>query len=1092
MLASCYVRPPFTILLLALCLNVSARSFSQKVTLSFRDVPLSRVLDEISRQTNVSIIYREDVFHTRVSVHVRNSTVEEALEACLRGQPLTYRIENNSVLIQERPSPPGGPLEGKVVDERGSPLAGVTVEVKGAQQAAVTDDKGVFSFTSIDPDATLVVSYVGYQTEEIKLRGRSFLDIRLTPSTKALDQVVVIGYGTQHKRDVTSAISTIDTKDISSRPIVSGVEALTGKAPGVQVTVPSGTPGGDLSVRIRGVGSPNGSEPLYVVDGVLTNDIRGLDPGNIESISILKDASAAGIYGAAGSTNGVVMITTKKGAKGKAKIEASTYTGIQQIVKKIAVLNNQQWLDLETEIFGTAPTIPSYYNLTTTNNNWQNLIYHSAAQTGANVGMSGGSEKGTYYLGVGYLTQDGIMVGSNFDRYSAKLSVDQNAANWLSLGANLNYNRSNQRTVPQDESAQNGGAVIAALVTPEYIPIKMPSNAPYPGVYGYSSFYSGDNPLSDIYNNTNSTLENHLLGDAYVEVKLPWALKYRSQFNIVLDNSNYNYFLDPYNNLYGITLQGKGQNNSSETFRWAWDNTLTFDKTFGAHSINIVAGTSALDENIFLSSQSGTGFSSNAVQTLNAASAQYSISTQKFEWTTHSYFGRFMYAYKNRYLLTGTLRADGSSRVGSNNYWGTFPALSAGWKISQEKFMQNVLWIEDLKLRAGWGATGNLPPYTVLYPSYTLLSAGASYAYSGSNVEPGVSPGTQLGNPAMKWESAHQTNVGFDAGFLSHRLSVSADYYYKKVYNMIFTQQLPLTTGGLVTAVNLPGYDVNKGFEYSIDATVIHTHDISWDVTWNMSINHNEMEGLDTAISYQTGGVTVGGSKAPIYTGLIKNGYSLGTFYGYQALGVNAATGNMTYSANPTSLGSALPKYTFGLGSEWRYKAFTLSLLFDGVQGNKVYDETRMEIENLTGYNNESAAVLARWKNDGDVTAIPRALDNGTTNATAAALLQSQIASNYVENGSFVRLRNATLGYAFDPKVLRRLELSGLRIYVTAQNLFTITKYKGYYPEINGFGQGTNNQAVNAGVGATLMALGIDNGAYPVARTYIVGVNIQL
>jgi TonB-linked SusC/RagA family outer membrane protein len=1095
-----------TFFILVVCMQASARGFSQKVTLSFKNVPLSRVLNEISRQTGVSVIYKEDAFTSTVSVtiHVRNSTVEEALAACLKDQPFTYRIEGNSILIQEidsaagpgsalsPPPPPGIHVEGKIVDESGQPMLGVTIEVKGTHTGTTTNDKGEFSLNGVDPDATLVATYVDYEVATIKLNGRTSVSFKMTRFNKALEQLVVIGYGTTRKKDITSAVSVVDTKDISSRPLVSGAEDLEGKAPGVQVVTASGTPGADLSVRIRGIGSPNGSEPLYVVDGVLANDISGLDPNNIESISVLKDASAAGIYGAAGSTNGVVMITTKQGSKGKPKVDVSVYTGIQSIIKKIPVLNNQEWVNLNTEIYGVAPTIPNYYNLSTTNNNWQDLIYRNAAQTGANVGMSGGSDKGTYYFGLGYLDQDGIMVGSNFKRYSVKFSIDQNATDWLTVGANINYNRSISRTISQDASSQNGGAVMSALVTPEYVPIKMPSNAPVPGVYGYSTFFSGDNPLSDIFNNSNNTLQNHILGNAYVEIKLPFSLKYRSSFNVILDNNNYQYFLDPYNNLYGITLSGKATQNYSETFRWAWDNTLTFNRSFGLHNVNVVVGTSALEESIFLSAQSGTGFSSSSVQTLNGASSQFSVSTNNFGWTTNSWFGRATYSYHDKYLLTGTFRADASSRVGVNEEWRTFPAVSAGWRVSNETFMENVNWIQDLKIRAGWGATGNLPPYTILYPSYTLLNPGAGYQYSSDPASPGVSPGSQIGNPDLKWESAHQTNIGFDASFAHHRVTVSADYYYKKVTDMIFFEQLPLTTGGKTTAVNLPGFDINQGFEYSIDANVIKNKDFGWDLIWNMSTNKNKMTGLDTGISFQTGPVEVGGSKAPIYTGIIKNGLPLGTFWGYQSQGVDPKSGNFVYSANPGNLGSALPKFTYGLTSDLHYKSFDLSLLFDGVYGNKVYDETRMEIENLTGFNNESAAVLGRWENQGDNTSIPRALGNGTTNVNAAALLQSQIASNYVESGSFFRLRNATLSYSLDQRWLKHVSVAGCRVYVTAQNVFTIDHYKGYYPEINGFGTGTNNQAVNAGQGLSLLALGIDNGTYPVARTYVVGINVTL
>ncbi|HEX3386314.1 MAG TPA: SusC/RagA family TonB-linked outer membrane protein, partial [Mucilaginibacter sp.] len=542
-------------------------------------------------------------------------------------------------------------VSGLVKDDQGASLPGVTVTIKGTNTAVSTDANGKYSI-SVPGNGTLIFSFIGFNSQEQPVNNRPVINVSMSSGNKQLNEIVVVGYGTQKKSDITSAIATVSVKDISTRPIVSPEEALIGKAPGVQVSIPSSEPGHDLSVKIRGIGSVNGVEPLYVVDGVLVNDIKTVDPNSIESISILKDASSTSIYGAAGSTNGVVMITTKQGSKGKSAIDADFSTGIQQISKKIPVLNNQQWLGLQTEIDGgTAPVLPSYYSLNT-NNNWQDLVYHNAMQTNANIGVSGGGESGTYYFGLGYLNQDGIMVGSNFDRYSTKFSVNQTANSWLKIGGNINYNRSNQRTVPQNASAAHGGAVISALVTPEYVPVIMPAGSPNPGVYGYSTFYSGDNPLSDIYNNTNNTIANNLLGDAFAEIKLPFGIVYRSQLNLTVENSNYQYFLDPYKSLNGIQTSGSGNQKYNETTRWAWDNTLTYDKTIGLHKINVVVGTSALDEKIFLSSQSGTGFGSSGVQTLNGASSVSSPYTSGAEWATESYFGRATYSYNDRYLLT--------------------------------------------------------------------------------------------------------------------------------------------------------------------------------------------------------------------------------------------------------------------------------------------------------------------------------------------------------------------------------------------------------------------------------------------------------
>ena len=988
-----------------------------------------------------------------------------------------------------------GRVSGIVKEDQGAPLPGVTVRVKGTNNAVTTDANGKYSI-SVPGNGTLEFSSIGYISQDQPINSRSVIDVSLIASNKQLNEVVVIGYGTQKKSDITSAISTVSVKDIASRPIVSPEEALIGKAPGVQVSIPSGEPGHDLSVHIRGAGSANGLEPLYVVDGVVTNDIKTLDPNSIESISVLKDASSTGIYGAAGSTNGVVMITTKQGTKGKSKIDANFSTGIQQISKKIDVLNNQQWLALQTEIDGgTAPVIPSFYNLNTSNN-WQDLIYHNAMQTNASVGVSGGSETGTYYLGLGYLNQDGIMVGSNFDRYSAKFSVNQTANKWLTIGGNINYNRSNQRTVPQNASAAHGGAVIAALVTPEYVPIFMPAtsvaNPGYtPLVYGYSTFYSGDNPLSDIYNNNNNTIANNLLGDAHAEIKLPFGIKYRSQLNVIVENSNYEYFLDPYKSLNGIQKSGSASQNYNETTRWAWDNTLTYDKTFGLHKLNVVVGSSALNEKIFLSSQSGTGFGSSGIQTLNGASSVSSPNTSRYQWATNSYFGRATYAYNDKYLLTATVRTDGTSRVGINEKWGAFPAFSAGWKVSNEDFMKDATWIQDLKIRGGWGKTGNLPPYSMLYPSYTQLNPVTYPFNSSSNATSGYSPGGQIGNPDLKWESGNSTNIGFDAGFLNSRITLSADYYYKKVTNLIFPQTLPGTTGGKTIVTNLPGNVINKGFEFSIDGAIVKQQDFSWDMNLNMSFNSNKVVGLTADQVYPTAGISLGGGGGPNLQ-IIKNGYGLGTFWGYVAEGVDPQTGNEKFSANPTNLGSALPKFTYGIAENFRYKAFTLALLFDGVYGNKVYDATRQETEQLNGGANETAGVLLRWEKPGDITSVPTAINNGGTNASAINFLNTNSTSYYLESGSFFRLRNATLGYNFDPELLKRIGVEKVRLFVTGQNLFMITKYKGYTPDVNSFGNGTNNKPTNAADGGpSLLSLGVDDGAYPAARIYTIGVNVQ-
>lgn len=1098
-----------TILLFSvIAVSAANNTYSQhtKFNLKLREVSVKEVFDEIEKNSEFILLYDESNVNVnrKVSVQVTDQTVESILEQVFEGTQNIYKIYDRQIVILEDENAKI-PLKteisseteqkisvsGRVTDKKGEPLPGVTVIIKGTTIGITTDFEGNYKLEVPEEAKILSFSFVGMKSQEINLAGQTQINVILEEETIGIDEVVAIGYGSQKKSDITSAISVVNVDDLSSRPIVSAVDAISGKSSGVQVSTPSGAPGGELSVRIRGIGSPNGADPLYVVDGVITNSIKAIDPNNIESINILKDASAAGIYGAAGSTNGVVIITTKKGSTGKAQTELRLYTGIQQVAKTIPVLNNAEYLKLQEEIGGSPVDVPGYYDINNTNNNWQDLIYRNAAQNSVNLSTSGGSENGTYYMGLGYLNQEGIIIGSEFERYSVKLSTDQKVAKFLKVGASINYNRTGQSSITDNTTANFGGVVTSALSMPEYIPITYPSDGPYPGLYGRSNLMSGENAIGLIHTNENSTVGNNILGNAYAEVSLPFDIKFKSQFNATINNSRYDYFQDPFSSLSAASTGGEATSDYSEVVRWGLDNTLSKQFNIENHNFDIIVGNAMLDEQIFSSHQHGEGFGSNVVKTLNAAGTNYEIGTRRYEWSTLSYFGRLSYSYDNRYLATVTFRRDGSSRVGSNDRWGNFPAFSAGWKVSNESFMQDVTFMQNLRIRAGWGKTGNLPPYTLLYPSFSLLNAGAGYPYSGGSASPGVKPGTLLGNPDLKWESAVQTNVGMDVGFLNNRLRLTVDYYYKKVEDLIFTQQLPLTSGGVFQAINLPGNNINRGLEVTLEANVINKNDFKWNSNFNISLNDNKMAGIDPDISFQSGGVTVGGSRVLLYTQSIRNDLPLGTFWGYKSEGVDPATGNLIYGEEPEVIGNALPNFTYGFVNDFSYKNFNLSILIDGSQGNDIYNGLRMEIESMNGFQNQSTAVLRRWKNPGDITDIPRALNNRGANSAEASLLINRISSHYIEDGSFLRMRNITLSYNFNDQLIEKIGIGGAMIYLTAQNLFTITNYSGYSPEVNAYGNGTNNQAGNAGEAISLLALGIDRGTYPASKTFTLGLNIK-
>jgi TonB-linked SusC/RagA family outer membrane protein len=1084
------------VLVVTAFLHVSASGYSQKITLSEKHVSLEKIFKELRKQTGYHFLYTDELLEGtgEVDIDVRNASLQEALDQCFRNQPLTYAIVERTIVIKYKeeiaPSPPGIDIHGKVTDAGGKPLVGVSVTVNGSNKGVVTDEGGSFAIT-VPEKTVLRFSYVGYEPVDITVSVQKELSIILIQSAAALNDMIVIGYGTQRKKDITSAVSTVNVSDVKERPMVNVAEALAGKSPGTQVQQPSGKPGADLTVFVRGIASLTGNtQPLYVIDGVVSYDTHSIDPNTIESISILKDASAAGIYGAAGSTNGVVLITTKKGAKGKPRVELNMYTGTQEITKKLALLNSGQLATLlveeERNAGNTSFTVPDSL-ITANNNNWQDLVYRKAPMTGINAGFSGGSDKGSYYFGVGYVDQDGIALTSGYKRYSATLNLEQQMNGWLSIGTHISYNRTGYYDVPDNQRAKYGGFVLGALTTPSFSSIY---NTNGDGTYGYSAFSQGlPNPLGDIYGTNNYTAGNNLLGDGHLQIKLPFHLTYRSQFGVTLENSYQTSFQDPRLTEAAKTLGGVGAYNTGEGFRYIWDNTLGFEKKAGKHAINIIAGTSASKQHDQSSAQAGYGFPSYAVHVLSAASTFTTNQTYADEWTLVSYFARANYAFDDKYLLTASIRRDGSSRLGVNNQWANFPAFSAGWRVSDEPFMNPVKVINDLKLRVGWGATGNLP--ADLYPSFSQLSAGNNYAFNGTTVASGVVPSSQAGNAGLLWEDTWQFNMGLDIAVLDNRISLSADYYIKRTSNLILNVPQPQTSGVSIKEENLSGYVQNKGFEFIVTANILRGKGLSWTSAFNMSFNKNVVELPANTSPILTGYIQdIGG-----YAGIVKSGLPLGSFWGYIDDGVNPQTGNINFrdlnkdgkidpDHDRQAIGNALPKFNYGFVNQLSYNDFDLNILIDGVYGSKTFNATRMETEDMSDLVNQTTAVLRRWQKAGDVTDMPKAIFGSS--APANSVPNYSISSRWVENSSFLRFRQITLAYHLRKNWVNAMGLSGIRLYATLQNAAIITGYKGYSPELNA----TSNYGSSSANLATQQ--GFDHGTYPQARSITFGINVQL
>jgi TonB-linked SusC/RagA family outer membrane protein len=1082
------------------CLQVSTRVYSQKVSLSLTNVSLEKVFKEITRQTGYSFLYTDEVLNStqNVDIRIKNVPLEVALERTFTNQPLTWSIVARTVVVKRKtdylPTTPGTDVHGHVADSTGKPMAGVTVTLFGSRKGVATDADGTFTINAPE-HATLHFSFVGYEGVDISVDGHTDLDVTLHLTATSLNDMVFIGYGSQKRKDITSAISTVLVSDVSVRPVVSAAEVIAGKIPGTQVLQPSGKPGSDFTVFVRGIASLTGNtQPIYVIDGVVSYDTHILDPNTIASISILKDASAAGIYGAAGSTNGVVLITTKKGIKGKTRVELSTYTGSQEITKKIKLLNSQQLATLLTEeqvnSGNTGFTIPDSL-VTANNNNWQDLVYRKAPMAGVNAGFSGGGDKGTWYFGVGITGQNGIAVTSNYKRYSVVLDIEQQMTPWLNVGTHVGYNRTGYHDVYDNNRAQYNGFVLSALNTPPFSAIY---NTNGDGTYGFSAFSQAvPNPMGDIYGTNNYTIGNNLLGDGHLQLKLPLDLSFRSQLGVTLENGYQTVYQDPRLTEAAKQLGGIASYYTSENFRYIWDNTLTYDKRIDKQSINVIVGTSASRQQDHSSAQSGYGFPSYSVQVLAAASTYTLNQTFADAWTLESFFGRANYAYDDKYLFSASLRRDGSSRLGIQNQWADFPAFSAGWRASQENFLSDLAWLSDLKFRAGWGATGNLP--ADLYPSFSQLNGGNNYAFNGTTPVTGTVPSGQAGNPGLLWEETKQFNTGLDISVLNNRLSVSADYYVKRTHNLILNVPEPQTTGVSTKEENMPGYVQNKGFEFLLSGEIVKGRGFNWTSAFNISFNKNIVSLPAGTSPILTGYIQDIGGNA----GIVKNGLPLGSFWGYIDDGVNPQTGNITFrdinkdgKIDPDNdrafIGSALPKWTFGFTNMLSYHGFDLTVLVDGVHGNKIFDATRMETEDMTDMVNQTTRVLHRWERPGDITGIPKPIYGSSSPANSVP--NYSISSRWVEDGSFLRFRQVTLAYNLAKRWISGAGLSGLRLYVTLQNMFIITGYKGYSPELN---VATTSNVVSASTTANLATQqGFDHGTYPQAKSITFGLNVSL
>jgi TonB-dependent starch-binding outer membrane protein SusC len=949
-------------------------------------------------------------------------------------------------------------VSGRVLTETGEALPGVNVVLKGTGTGTITDSDGRYQINA--REGTLVFSFIGYRPLEVAIENRTTVDVTMIEDVTTLEQVVVVGYGTQEKKDITGAVGIVGEEAFESRPNTQFGTLIQGKTAGVQVISPSGKPSAGFSMRIRGTSSISGSsEPLYVVDGIPSSDTRTLNPSDIESITVLKDASSAAIYGAQGA-NGVVLITTKRGKTGTPKVEFTAYTGFSSAWKKLDVLNSEQYRDLMTE-FGQNTD----WSLYTQNTDWQNEIFQNGRSQNYQIAISGKSDRTSYYVSGGWMQQIGAVRSSEMDRYNFKVSLDQQMSEWLKVGTNVNVMKYHDVDVSDNNNVNSGGVILGMLSTPPNIGIYRPN-----GTFTSNPFQDWENPVASTDGSDRDYNNTRILGNIFSEIYFLKDFTFRSNLGVDYQMGMYDYFLDPFRTSYGRAKSGIGINNTNLTNYYIIDNTLSYQKSTDVHNFSALVGTVVQKTRWENNNIEKTGFSSDGIPTTNAGSTIVSAGNSKSEKSNASFISRVTYDYNNRYLLTANFRVDGSSSFGPNKRWGYFPSVSVGWRISEEGFFDGVNGVEDLKLRAGWGVVGNdIGGYAYI----GRVGTGSNYPVGGV-IQPGTYPAS-IQNNDLKWESTEQTNIGVDASILNSRVEISADVYVKNTSDLLLYVPIPKSTG-FDTGLQNVGKLQNKGIELQVTSHNVDKKDFTWDTDFNITFNRNKVVDI---IGQQVIGGGVAGRGDVSYS---VEGKPLGLFYGYIAGGVDPATGNMYYvdrngestfapvAEDRTFIGNPNPDFIYGMTNTLAYKNFTLSIFLQGSQGNDVFNATRIETEGMTDAKNQSQVVANRWRAPGDVTDIPRASWGNTDN--------SRLSTRFVEDGSYLRAKAITFGYTLPSALISKIHLNQARFYVTGENLFTITGYKGYDPEVNAFG-GNNT------------VLGVDFGTYPQTRNLIFGVNVS-
>lgn len=1022
-------------------------------------------------------------------------------------------------------------VKGKVVDKANEPLIGVAVNIKNTSQGSITDFEGNYSIQVNTENAVLVFSYIGYDKQEIKVGARNVIDVVMHEASIALDQVVVVGYGTSKRGDVTGSISSIDAAEIKKVPVVNVGQALQGRMSGVQVTNNDGTPGAGVQVLIRGVGSFGDNSPLYVVDGYPGASISNLNPSDIQSIDVLKDASAAAIYGNR-AANGVVIITTKRGNADKMQLSVDATVSVQFKPSTFDVLNAQDFASLATEISKkeNAPVLDAWANPSGLRTiDWQDLMYRAGLKQNYNLSLRGGSEKVQTSISLGLTNQEGVVRFSDYKRYNIALTQDYKPLKWLKSSTSLRYAYTDNKTV--FGSGQGGVGRLAKLIpTMTGNPLTDEvENAN--GVFGFydknaNAVRDNENVYARSKSNDQKNISHNLIANTSLEINPFKGLVFKTNFGISYGASS-GYDFNPYDDRVPTTRLATYRQYASNSFEYLWENTLNYSNTFGKHSIDVLGGVSIQENTARNMSVYGEGLSSDGLRNLGSLQTMRDISGNQQTWSLASQFARLTYKFAERYILTGTVRRDGSSRFMRGNRWGVFPSVSAAWRIKEESFLKDVDFISNLKLRASYGEAGNQNIGLFQYQSsYTTGKRSSNYGYVFGQDKTYIDGMVQsfLPNPNLKWETSKQTDIGIDLGFFNNKLMLTADYYIKKSSDFLLEIQMPAQTGFTKATRNV-GSVKNNGFEFSVDYRD-NSHGFKYGVNVNLTTVKNKIErlspGKDAVANLQSLGFPTTGNTSWAVFSMSKVGGSIGEFYGFQtdgiiqnqaeidALNANARRlnqdDNVWYIASGTapgdrkfidqngdgvitdadrvSLGSPLPKFYGGINLSGEYKGFDFNLFFNYSVGNKILNFVKRNLISMGGEGSIGLQNVGkefydnRWTETNPTNKYPRAVWSDVSG-------NSRVSDAFVEDGSYLRLKNIEVGYTLPTNTLKKASISKLRIFASVQNLFTITGYSGMDPEIG------QSMSSSTGVAGGVTASGVDVGIYPYSRFFTMGFNLE-